>query len=297
MTNGRAVFMANAPARGRGRLPGVRHEALQDRRDGGSRRAAEAGGGIKAKSKAKARKLRPRQGEAKDAAEVKPSGGQGRRPGGGVRSRSPIGTATHRRKPARATHPAAKLVIVESPAKARTVGRFLGRGYEVRASVGHVRDLLESQLSVDIEHDFAPTYRVPDEKKEVVKALKAAAAEASEVYLATDPDREGEAIAWHLLEAAGIPPERARRVVFHEITKNAIAEAFGHSRDIDMQLVDAQQARRILDRLVGYQVSPLLWDARQEPAVGGPCAVGGAAADRRARARDRRVRAGRVLVA
>ena len=153
-----------------------------------------------------------------------------------------------------------KLVIVESPAKARTVGRFLGRDYDVRASIGHVRDLLRSQLSVDIENGFVPKYRVPDDKREVVKDLKAAAAQAREVYLATDPDREGEAIAWHLVEAASIPHERARRVVFHEITKNAIAEAFDHQRDIDMELVDAQQARRILDRLVGYQVSPLLWD-------------------------------------
>ena len=156
--------------------------------------------------------------------------------------------------------PTGKLVIVESPAKARTVGRFLGRGYDVRASVGHVRDLLKSRLSVDLEHDFAPTYRVPNEKKEVVKSLKEAAAGAKEIYLATDPDREGEAIAWHLLEAAEIPQARTRRVVIHEITKGAIAEAFAHSRDIDMQLVDAQQARRILDRLVGYQISPLLWE-------------------------------------
>jgi DNA topoisomerase-1 len=150
-------------------------------------------------------------------------------------------------------------VIVESPAKARTVGRFLGHGYDVRASVGHVRDLLRSKLSVDIEHDFEPTYRVPNEKRSLVKEIKDAAARASEIYLATDPDREGEAIAWHLLEAAEIPPERTRRVVFHEITQGAIAEAFTHARDVDMRLVDAQQARRILDRLVGYQVSPLLW--------------------------------------
>ncbi len=153
-----------------------------------------------------------------------------------------------------------KLVIVESPAKARTVGRFLGRDYDVRASIGHVRDLLRSQLSVDIEGGFIPKYRVPDDKKDVVKDLKAAAAEADEVYLATDPDREGEAIAWHLLQAADIPQQRARRVVFHEITKSAIADAFRHGRDIDMELVDAQQARRILDRLVGYQISPLLWE-------------------------------------
>ena len=197
----------------------------------------------------------------------------------------------------RAIHPGAKLVIVESPAKARTVGRFLGSGYEVRASVGHVRDLLRSQLSVDVENGFVPKYRVPDDKKDIVKTLKAAAAEASEVYLATDPDREGEAIAWHLQEAIGVTPGSARRVVFHEITRPAIAEAFSHSRDLDMRLVDAQQARRILDRLVGYQVSPLLWERVQRPAVGRPRPIGGAAADRRARARDPGVFAGRVLVA
>jgi len=153
-----------------------------------------------------------------------------------------------------------RLVIVESPAKARTVGRFLGRDYDVRASIGHVRDLLRSKLSVDLDNDFAPTYRIPNEKRAVVKELKEAAAQASEIYLATDPDREGEAIAWHLLEAAEIPRERAKRVVFHEITQHAIAEAFANTRDIDMKLVNAQQARRILDRLVGYQISPLLWD-------------------------------------
>ena len=152
-----------------------------------------------------------------------------------------------------------KLVIVESPAKARTVGRFLGKGYTVRASVGHVRDLLRSELSVDIEHDFAPKYRVPNEKRPVVKELKALAREAEHVYLATDPDREGEAIAWHLLEAAEIDPAASERVVFHEITEPAIAEAFSHPRQINMDLVDAQQARRILDRLVGYSISPLLW--------------------------------------
>ncbi|MFN2273468.1 MAG: type I DNA topoisomerase, partial [Anaerolineales bacterium] len=153
-----------------------------------------------------------------------------------------------------------KLVIVESPAKARTVGRILGKGYTVKASLGHVRDLLRSQLSVDVEHDFKPKYRVPNEKREVVKALKADAAKAAEIYLATDPDREGEAIAWHLFEAAEIDPEVARRVVFHEITAPAVEEAFQHPRGIDLHLVDAQQARRILDRLVGYNLSPLLWE-------------------------------------
>jgi DNA topoisomerase I len=153
-----------------------------------------------------------------------------------------------------------KLVIVESPAKAKTVGRYLGKGYTVRASVGHVRDLLKSQLSVDVENNFTPKYRVPNEKKEVIKELKKLAQKAEEVYLATDPDREGESISWHLLEAAQIDPERAKRVVFHEITEPAIKEAFSHPRQINMDLVDAQQARRVLDRLVGYSISPILWE-------------------------------------
>ncbi|HSA99257.1 MAG TPA: type I DNA topoisomerase, partial [Anaerolineales bacterium] len=155
---------------------------------------------------------------------------------------------------------AGKLVVVESPAKAKTVGRYLGKGYTVRASVGHVRDLLKSQLSVDVENNFEPKYRVPNEKKEVVKELKKLAQKAEEVFLATDPDREGEAISWHLLEAAQIEPERAKRVVFHEITESAVKDAFSHPRQINMDLVDAQQARRILDRLVGYSISPLLWE-------------------------------------
>lgn len=152
-----------------------------------------------------------------------------------------------------------KLVIVESPAKAKTVGRILGKGYQVRASVGHVRDLLRSQLSVDVENGFAPKYRIPNEKRPVVKELKALALQSKEVYLATDPDREGEAIAWHLMEATELEKERTRRVAFHEITKSAVAEAFNHPREIDMNLVNAQQTRRILDRLVGYMLSPLLW--------------------------------------
>ncbi len=153
-----------------------------------------------------------------------------------------------------------KLVIVESPAKARTVGRFLGNPYRVRASIGHVRDLLRSRLSVDVENDFEPSYRVPNEKKEVVKELQEEVKRAGEVYLATDPDREGEAIAWHLMKAARITKEQARRVVFHEITRDAIDEAFSHPSNINMKLVNAQQARRILDRLVGYKISPLLWE-------------------------------------
>jgi DNA topoisomerase-1 len=164
-------------------------------------------------------------------------------------------------KPAKKVKPrSGKLVIVESPAKAKTVGRFLGKGYVVKASVGHVRDLLRSELSVDVENEFTPKYRVPNEKRVVVKELKALAKNAEQIYLATDPDREGEAIAWHLMEAAQIEPKLSHRVVFHEITENAINDAFSHPRDINMDLVDAQQARRILDRLVGYSISPLLWE-------------------------------------
>jgi DNA topoisomerase-1 len=153
-----------------------------------------------------------------------------------------------------------KLVIVESPAKAKTVGRFLGKGYTVRASVGHIRDLLRSELSVDVENNFTPKYRVPNEKRPVVKELKELVKKAETIYLATDPDREGEAIAWHLAEATEIPFDHSKRVVFHEITDDAIKEAFAHPREVDMDLVNAQQARRILDRLVGYNLSPLLWE-------------------------------------
>ncbi|MGA2502474.1 MAG: type I DNA topoisomerase [Anaerolineales bacterium] len=163
-------------------------------------------------------------------------------------------------KPEKAEKRTGKLVIVESPAKAKTVGRFLGKGYTVRASVGHVRDLLRSQLSVDVDNNYTPKYRVPNEKKAVVKELKQLAKEAAEIYLATDPDREGEAISWHLMEAAEINPKLAKRVVFHEITENAISEAFSNPREINMELVNAQQARRVLDRLVGYSISPILWE-------------------------------------
>lgn len=152
-----------------------------------------------------------------------------------------------------------KLVIVESPAKAKTVGRFLGKGFTVRASVGHVVDLLRSQLSVDVENNFQPKYRVMNAKRPVVKELQGLAKTAEEIYLATDPDREGEAIAWHLMEAVKINPQLSHRVVFHEITEPAIAEAFAHPRELNMDLVNAQQARRVLDRLVGYNLSPLLW--------------------------------------
>ena len=152
------------------------------------------------------------------------------------------------------------LVIVESPAKARTLSSILGKGYDVRASVGHVRDLPKSQLGVDVDSDFAPRYIVPKDKKEIVKSLKAAAKEAKFVYLATDPDREGEAISWHLLEAMELDPAGYQRVEFHEITKDAIEDAFKHPREIDMHMVNAQQGRRVLDRLVGYKISPILWN-------------------------------------
>ena len=150
-------------------------------------------------------------------------------------------------------------MIVESPAKARTLQGILGSGYEITASVGHVRDLPKSKLGVDVDNDFEPQYIVPREKKQVVNRIKEAASTASTIYLATDPDREGEAISWHLVAAAGLEGRPMQRVVFHEITPDAIREAFEHPRDIDVALVDAQQARRVLDRLVGYQISPLLW--------------------------------------
>ena len=153
-----------------------------------------------------------------------------------------------------------KLVIVESPAKARSIGGFLGKGYTVMSSKGHVRDLLKSALSVDIENEFEPKYRVPNDKREIVKELKQAAQDADEIFLATDPDREGEAIAWHLVAAADMPASGVKRVVFHEITDSAVADAFAHPRDINIDLVNAQQARRILDRLVGYNITELLWD-------------------------------------
>jgi DNA topoisomerase-1 len=153
-----------------------------------------------------------------------------------------------------------KLVIVESPAKARTVGKFLGKGYTVRPSVGHIRDLPANRMGVDLDNDFKPRYVIPAKKAEVVRGLKKDASAAAEIYLATDPDREGEAISWHLQQAlsGSIRGKPVRRVVFHEITKSAIDESFGHPSDIDQGLVDAQQTRRILDRIVGYTLSPLL---------------------------------------
>ncbi|MHC5539518.1 toprim domain-containing protein, partial [Singulisphaera rosea] len=149
------------------------------------------------------------------------------------------------------------LVIVESPKKAKSINKFLGSGYVVKASMGHVRDLPERKLGLDVEHGYLPSYEIMKGKKDTVGELKREAAKADIVYLATDPDREGEAIAWHLLEALEIPVERARRVMFHEITERAVKEAFQHVGPINMDMVNAQQARRFLDRFVGYQLSPL----------------------------------------
>src|SRR3989338_4805616 len=150
-----------------------------------------------------------------------------------------------------------KLVIVESPTKAKTISRFLGSDFRVESSYGHVRDLPSSVLGVDVEHNFQPKYVIPKKAKKRVKELKEAAKKADEIILATDEDREGEAISWHLVQTLGL--NHAQRIVFHEITKSAIEEALKNPRDIDMNLVDAQQARRILDRLVGYELSPFLW--------------------------------------
>ncbi len=168
-------------------------------------------------------------------------------------------SSTRKRKVAKQSKRGKRLVIVESPAKARTLAGILGSEYDIRASVGHVRDLPKSGLGVDTEHGFAPRYQVPEEKRSVVEEIRKAASRASEIYLATDPDREGEAISWHLVEAAEFQDRPHQRVVFHEITPEAVREAFLHPRPIDHRLVDAQQARRVLDRLVGYQISPILW--------------------------------------
>ncbi len=154
---------------------------------------------------------------------------------------------------------AKNLVIVESPAKAKTIGKYLGPDYQVKASMGHLRDLPKSTLGVDVDGDFTPNYKPIKGKEDIIKDLKAAAKGSQTVYLATDPDREGEAISWHLKYLLELPDEKARRVTFNEITKKVVTDSIQHPRDIDQDLVDAQQARRVLDRIVGYQLSPLLW--------------------------------------
>ena len=151
------------------------------------------------------------------------------------------------------------LVIVESPAKVKTIKKFLGKNYTVAASNGHVRDLPKSQLGIDVEHDFEPKYITIRGKGEILANLRKEAKKADKVYLATDPDREGEAISWHLAAALKLDEKKMRRITFNEITKNAVKASLKTPRDIDMDLVDAQQARRVLDRMVGYRISPLLW--------------------------------------
>ena len=151
------------------------------------------------------------------------------------------------------------LLIVESAAKARTLGKFLGKGYKIKASVGHVRDLPKSKLGVDVENDFEPQYITIRGKGDILKEIKDESQKAGRVLLATDPDREGEAIAWHLQNAMKIPPEENCRIEFHEITREAVKKAIKNSRPVDLSRVNAQQARRVLDRLVGYNLSPLLW--------------------------------------
>lgn len=199
---------------------------------------------------------KPRRAAAKSRGQTAANSGK---------DKDPAATAaTTRRRSAIPSASGKKLVIVESPAKARTVGQILGSKYVVAASMGHVRDLPKSSLGVNTEQEFTPKYLPLRDKKDLVADLKTAGAKATDIFLATDPDREGEAISWHLQAAAGWDENTAnrkppKRVVFHEITKQAVEEAFAHPREIDMELVNAQQARRILDRLVGYEISPLLW--------------------------------------
>ena len=152
-----------------------------------------------------------------------------------------------------------KLVIVESPTKVDSVKKYLGSAYNIEATMGHLRDLPKSQMGVDIEHDFEPKYITIRGKGELIAKLKKKAKAADKIYLATDPDREGEAISWHLANILNIDPGSECRITFNEVTKNAVKEAVKDARPIDMDLVDAQQARRVLDRIVGYEISPLLW--------------------------------------
>ena len=167
------------------------------------------------------------------------------------------------------------LIIVESPAKVKTIRKFLGPEYMVEASVGHVRDLPSSSLGVDEDKGFAPHYQIIPGKEKVVSELKAAAEKADTVYLAPDPDREGEAIAWHVEELLRDKAKDIKRIQFNEITKRAVLEALKHPRDVDRDLVHAQQARRILDRLVGYKISPLLWRTVKRGISPEPCQTQG----------------------
>ena len=155
---------------------------------------------------------------------------------------------------------AKSLVVVESPAKAKTINKYLGRDYKVIASMGHIRDLPKSKLGVDVDNDFAEQYESIVSRKKVIKELKDAAKDATDIYVATDPDREGEAIGWHLIQELKGKKRKIHRLTFNEITKKAVQDALNHPRAIDEKMVAAQRARRVLDRLVGYKISPLLWD-------------------------------------
>nr|WP_315814437.1 DNA topoisomerase [Paraflavitalea speifideiaquila] len=154
---------------------------------------------------------------------------------------------------------AKNLLIVESPAKAKTIEKFLGKDFEVKSCYGHIRDLEKDEMGIDVKNNYQPRYIVPEEKERVVKELKTLAKRSDEVWLATDEDREGEAISWHLCEVLGLDPSTTKRIVFHEITKPAIVKAVDKPRTVDMNLVNAQQARRVLDRIVGFELSPVLW--------------------------------------
>ena len=187
-----------------------------------------------------------------------------------------------------------KLVIVESPAKAKTIGKYLGADYVVKASMGHLRDLPKKKMSIDLEHDFKPEYVPIEGKDKVIKEIRSEIRKADFVYLATDPDREGEAISWHIKELFKLKDSNSRRVTFNEITKQAVRSGIASPRDIDIDLVNAQQARRILDRIVGYQLSPFLWRKVKRGLSAGR--VQSVPPGRRPRKRDPRVRARGILV-
>ena len=190
------------------------------------------------------------------------------------------------------------LVIVESPAKVKTIKKFLGSSYEVDASNGHVRDLPKSQLGIDVEHDYEPKYITIRGKGEILAKLRKEVKKADRIYLATDPDREGEAISWHLSKALKLDElkdKKVYRISFNEITKNAVKASLKAPRDIDMNLVDAQQTRRILDRMVGYSISPILWEKVKRGIVRRARTVGGAADARRPGGRNIRLYSGGIL--
>ena len=192
---------------------------------------------------------------------------------------------------------ARNLVIVESPAKAKTLGKYLGRDYQVKASVGHVVDLPKSKLGVDVKKNFTPDFHVIQTKKKVIDELKKAAKGKQHIYLASDPDREGEAIAWHIAGQIGKNRKRVHRVLINEITKKAVQEAIANPLELDRNKFDAQVARRVLDRLVGYKISPLLWNKVRRGLSAGRVQSVAVRSGLRARARDSRLRSPGVLVA